>query len=381
MMRNPLRDDRSARMGVCCVVEAGDVAVAELLSAVGAPAVWEAIIGGAFGEPMAARARQVDLDRVVAATDQCSARFLIPGDDEWPESLEDLDHGQSVQRRGGCPPGIWARGPGHLATRCDRSVAIVGSRASTAYGSGVAADLASDLADRGVTVISGGAYGIDAAAHRGALAVQGSTIAVLACGVNIPYPRGNEKLFDWIVQDHLLVSELPPGERPSRMRFLSRNRLIAAMARGVVVVEAAVRSGARNTATWAIECGRPLMAVPGPVHSALSVTPHELVRQGQAVLVTRSEEVLELVSSMGENTVEVTRGADRPTDGLEPRRLAVFEAVPARGGGSVGDIALRAGVSIPVCLGELAALEAEGLVAAHAAGWRAVRADPDHVAG
>lgn len=359
-------------MGLCCVVEAGDVAVAELVAAVGASATWEATVGGSFGEPIAARAAHVELDRVRSATERFSARFLIPGDEEWPESLQDLDHGQSVQRRGGRPTGIWVRGPGHLAARCDRSVAIVGSRASTAYGSGVAADLASELADQGVTVISGGAYGIDAAAHRGALAVHGSTVAVLACGVDVPYPRGNAKLFDWIIQDHLLVSELPPGERPTRMRFLSRNRMIAAMARGTVVVEAAARSGARNTAAWAIECGRPLMAVPGPVHSALSVTPHELIRQGQAVLVTRSEEVVELVSAMGDNTVEAARGADRPTDALEPRRLAVFEAVPGRGAAGVGDIALRAGVSIPDCLGELAALEAEGLVRSARDGWRAV---------
>ena len=161
----------------------------------------------------------------------------------------------------------------------ERSVAIVGSRAATAYGSGIATDLAADLVEQGVTVLSGGAFGIDVAAHRGALAGGGPTVCVLASGVDVAYPPGHASIFASLARDQLLVSELPPSAHPTRVRFLARNRLIAAMSRGTVVVEAALRSGARNTAGWALGCGRPLMAVPGPVYSRASTTPRAPNRQ------------------------------------------------------------------------------------------------------
>jgi DNA processing protein len=221
-----------------------------------------------------------------------------------------------------------------------------------------------------VTVVSGGAFGIDAAAHRGALAVSGPTVCVLANGVDVPYPAGNTALLSWIAREHLVVSELPPGATPTRVRFLARNRVIAALSQGTVVVEAALRSGARNTATWALECNRVLMAVPGPVHSAMSAAPHLLVRDGLATLVTNAGDVLELVSPAGEHLLPRTAGQVRPTDGFDPGRLAVYEAVPARRRASAGDIALAAGVTLPSCLADLAALELAGFVEAAAGGWR-----------
>ena len=203
-----------------------------------------------------------------------------------------------------------------------RSVAIVGSRAATAYGNGITTDLSVDLAERGVTVVSGGAFGIDAAAHRGALAAGGPTVGVLACGVDVAYPAANEQLFEQLARDHLLVSELPPGAHPTRVRFLARNRLIAAMSSATVVVEAALRSGARNTAGWALECGRPLMAVPGSVYSRASSAPHLMIRSGQAVLVTNAAEVMELVSvdrsghaAAGPGPASGDRRAERVTAG------------------------------------------------------------------
>jgi DNA processing protein len=301
---------------------------------------------------------------------EVGARFVIPGDEEWPDQLGDLQHCSPVNRRGGVPPGLWLRGPGHLAALAERSVAVVGSRASTSYGAGVAADLGADLAQQGVTVVSGGAFGIDAAAHRGALAVSGPTVCVLANGVDVPYPAGNTALLSWIAREHLVVSELPPGATPTRVRFLARNRVIAALSQGTVVVEAALRSGARNTATWALECNRVLMAVPGPVHSAMSAAPHLMVRDGLATLVTNAGDVLELVSPAGEHLLPRTAGQVRPTDGFDPGRLAVYEAVPARRRASAGDIALAAGVTLPSCLADLAALELAGFVEAAAGGWR-----------
>ena len=220
------------------------------------------------------------------AAANAGVRFVIPGDQEWPSGLDDLRHAAPIQRRSGEPFGLWLRGPGHLAQWMERSVAIVGSRAATAYGTGVATDLAADLVDRKVTVVSGGAFGIDTAAHRGALASGGPTVCVVANGVDVAYPPANAALFDALARDQLLVSELPPGAHPTRVRFLARNRLIAAMSQGTIVVEAALRSGARNTASWATECGRPLMAVPGSVYSRASTAPHLMIRNAQAVLVT-----------------------------------------------------------------------------------------------
>jgi DNA processing protein len=204
------------------------------------------------------------------------------------------------------------------------------------------------------------------------MAVGGATVGVLANGVDVAYPPGNAGLCESVARNHLLVSELPPGAHPTRVRFLARNRLIAAMSRGTVVVEAALRSGARNTAGWAMECSRPVMAVPGSVHSAASATPHLMIRNGQAVLVTSAAEVLELVSGMGEHTVLTGQGPQRPTDALTEEQLAVFEAVPARRRASAGDIALVAGVAMPVCLAALSALADLGLVEGADRGWRAL---------
>lgn len=362
--------DRLARMALSCGADSGDPATGELVERLGAEGAWRAIGAGALGEPVCRRAAAVDLEVVQRMARLFGIRFVAPGEEEWPEPIEDLRHCEAVQRRGGVPYGLWLRGPGHLAAATGRSVALVGSRASSAYGGGVAADLAADLAEQGVTVVSGGAYGVDAAAHRGALAAGGPTVCVLANGLDVAYPRGNSALVEQIARDHLLVSELPPGATPTRVRFLARNRLIAALSLGTVVVEAALRSGARNTASWALQCGRQLMAVPGSVHSQLSEGPHLMIRNGQATLVTCGADVLELVSPYGTNTLANPQGALRFTDSLDPARLAVFEAVPARRRASVGEIALTAGVAVPTCLAELSALELLGRVQGDERGWR-----------
>ncbi|GAB3765900.1 DNA-processing protein DprA [Microlunatus parietis] len=370
-MTTPERlDDRRARMALSAVVESGEAELSRLVDDLGASEVWRRARDGTLGAPLAGRAARLDLRAVLADAAQLGMRFVMPGDAEWPAPLEDLRRAEPVQRRGGLPLGLWLRGTARLADSCRRAVAIVGSRAATAYGTAVATELAADLAERQVTVLSGGAYGIDAAAHRGALAAGGRTVAVLAGGADVPYPKGNEALLDRIAADHVIVSELPPGAAPTRMRFLARNRLIAALADGVIVVEAALRSGARNTANWAVGTGRVLMALPGPVHSTLSAGPHLLVREGQATLVTSAADVLELISPVGQQMAPVQRGERRVTDGFDPIRLAVFEAVPARRRRPSGEIALIAGVPLRRALAELTALEGEALVDGSADGWR-----------
>jgi DNA processing protein len=352
-----------------CAMDGGDLAVADLVQHLGAEGAWAKITEGALGEPAAERAARVSVDVIERLAKAAALRFVAPGDDEWPDGLDDLRHAESIQRRGREPLGLWLRGPGHLTHLMERSVAIVGSRAATAYGNGIATDLAADLVEQGVTVLSGGAFGIDVAAHRGALAAGGPTVCVLANGVDVAYPPAHAALFETLAKDQLLVSELPPGAHPTRVRFLARNRLIAAMSRGTVVVEAALRSGARNTASWALGCGRPLMAVPGSVYSRASTAPHLMIRNGQAVLVTSAVEVLELVSDMGQAMLSLAHGQSRATDALTEAQLAVFEAIPARRRIAVGDIALAAGVSVPACLGALTALESAGLVEGDERGW------------
>jgi DNA processing protein len=370
MAANPA--DRATRLALSCVIEGGEPAVAEVTAISGAEAAWQQVTDGRFGEGLAERAAQLDLDRVLARAARSRARFVVPGDDEWPDRLGDLRYCDEVQRRGGVPFGLWLRGPGHLAQLVERSVAVVGSRTATPYGTTVATDLGAELGEAGFTVVSGGAYGIDTAAHQGALAAAAPTIAVVANGVDVAYPQGNRKLFDWVAGHGLIVSELAPGTHPSRVRFLARNRLIAAMSVGTVVVEAALRSGARNTASWASGCGRVLMAVPGSVESAMSTAPHLMIRNGQAVLVSNAAEVLELVSESGQATLPIPHGPVRETDALDPVRLSVYEAVPARRRVGAGEIALAAGVSVPTALAQLSALEDVGLVICDDEGWRAV---------
>jgi DNA processing protein len=221
--------------------------------------------------------------------------------------------------------------------------------------------------------VSGAAYGIDVAAHRGALAAKGPTVAVLACGVDRAYPAGNKAVLDYIASHGLVVSELPPGCAPTRLRFLSRNRLIAALSAGTVVVEAAVRSGALSTANWASRTGRVLMGVPGPVTSAPSEGVHELMRTGEAVLVTRAEHVLELVSGAGEHLVAAPRAPECRRDRLTSVQQQVLDAVPVAAAAPARSVARTAGVSPALTEQSLERLREAGLVEQAAAGWRLSR--------
>ncbi|MFN3866704.1 MAG: DNA-processing protein DprA, partial [Demequina sp.] len=216
---------------------------------------------------------------------QCGARVVVRGDEEWPEGVDSW----GIE----APFALWVRGTQPLATLFRHSIAIVGARSSTSYGEHVAGTIAAHAADCGWSVVSGGAYGIDAAAHRGALAAGGRTLAVMAGGVDRLYPAGNHDLLARVLDHGAVVSEVPPGWAPHRSRFLTRNRLIAC-ATATVVIEAAGRSGALSTANRAAQIARPVAAVPGPVTSASSAGCHELIRAGAAVLVTDGSDVIEL---------------------------------------------------------------------------------------
>ncbi|MFI2413227.1 DNA-processing protein DprA [Streptomyces sp. NPDC018947] len=310
-----------------------------------------------------ARADRAQPGRDLAAARAAGVRFVAPGDTEWPRQLDDLGDAR--------PLGLWVRGRPSLRMWALRSVAVVGARACTEYGAHMAAGLAAGLAERGWVVVSGGAYGVDGAAHRGALGAGGATAAVLACGVDRPYPPGHTGLITRIAEQGLVVGELPPGDHPTPSRFVLRNRVIAALTRGTVVVEAALRSGSLVTARAAQRLGRHTMGVPGPATSGLSAGVHELLR-GDAVLVTDAAEIVELVGDMGELAPD-RRGPVLPTDLLEPRARQVLAGLPARGAASAADVARRAQTTPDDAVARLYELRALGYVERHGDGWKLTR--------
>lgn len=349
----------------------------------------------------------------IATAETVGARFIIPGDKDWPLQLDDLGELR--------PIGIWAIGrwpPGQTtmvnqaaiadptvmtdrivitdSTTMADMVSVVGARACTGYGSYNAGMIASDLASAGLTVVSGAALGIDAAAHRGALAVGRPTVAVLACGIDRVYPRVHETLLRAIAECGAVFSELPPGASPTRFRFLHRNRIIAALGIGTLVVEAARRSGSLVTARLAAELGRVVMAVPGPVTSDQSTGTHELIRDG-ATLVTGAMEVREACASLtvasliahksARETVRSTMrsGANRtvaeaPTrtesssrsEPVDPVEELVAEALPsarAPAGADVLTVARTAGLPPDVVFAALGRLAAVGRAVRAGGGW------------
>lgn len=372
--------DRLARAALTYLAEPADKKLAALVRAVGAARAVQAITAGqvperichpSFGiEEVLARWRQrlseIPGPGQLAGFARQGIRLVCPGDPEWPSRLEELKD---------VPYALWLRGNGDLRHSCLRSVAVVGSRAATSYGSYMAAELAASLAGRGWTIVSGGAYGIDAAAHRGALGAGGGSVAVLACGVDRPYPAGHADLIDAIAADGVVVSEWPPGRNATRLRFLKRNRVMAALTTGTLVVEAGRRSGALNTGQYARELGRPLMAVPGPATSEMSAGCHHMIRNWDAALITTAAEVDEYLNPIGAAVQQraVAHQQVLPWDDLDPDMKVVLDAVPVRRGASTEDIAKRAGVDLPAAFGSLGALAAGGFVQRCPQGWRVRR--------
>ncbi|HTU76187.1 MAG TPA: DNA-processing protein DprA [Trebonia sp.] len=396
--------ERVARAALTYLAEPGDPWLAAAVRRHGAPRAVAAIKEGRFpasatvtdAAARALRRWRLRLAEIPQADDLTRLagrgyRLLCPADSLWPTGLADLADGE--------PYALWVRGAlTDLATVAQRSLAIVGSRAATAYGSYVAAEIAASVAGRGWAVISGGAYGIDGCAHRGALSASGVTLAVMACGVDRPYPAGHKDLLDAVAATGAVISEWPPGRPTGRLRFLVRNRVIAAMTSGTLVVEAGRRSGALNTARHAAGLGRPLMAVPGPVTSDLSAGCHSIIRDWAGTLVTDADEVIERLSANGQDgqngrdpmvrppgpvpdavpaatSPRSHRGrADLARDALDQAAATVLDALPARGAGMpTSDIAVRAGLEPKLVLAKLALLRVYDLAERTDHGWRASR--------
>ncbi|QYM77468.1 DNA-processing protein DprA [Leucobacter luti] len=418
------------------LVEPGDAIAGTLIAALGAEELLALLAAGRAPRMISARAREAgvtelsdraitagvhrwlprlsrkecvgDLDRAIAA----DMRLLTPGTSAWPEPLDDLGaHAPLV---------LWVRGnTAHLTAP---SLAVVGARACTGYGANITAELTHVAGDAGLTIVSGAAYGIDAVAHRTALAAGHPTIAVLAGGADRIYPSSHRSLLHRIGVDGLVCSELVPGAAPTRWRFLQRNRLIAALSGATLVTEAGLRSGSLNTAGHAASLGRTLGAVPGPVTSAASAGCHRLIREYGAQLVSNEEELRELLDvprtaladlgapagakaeaelgteagsgaetaagiSAGEGTglglgagseptnrslagvrgtpaeFEVSGGAESGAVRQPAVQQRVIDALPLRGSRSAEDVARRAGIGRAEARGVLAELELLGYVA------------------
>lgn len=321
------------------------------------------------------RAGRVDPAHDLANLERLGGRVVVPGDAEWPAQMDDLGDEAPV-----C---LWVRGTARVDEVLERSVAVVGARASTGYGERLAAEIAAGLAESGRATVSGGAYGIDAAVHRASVAVDGVTVAFLAGGVDRLYPAGNTELLRAVGErGGLLLSEVPPGAVPSRVRFLRRNRLIAAAGRATVVVEAAWRSGSLVTARLAAGLGRPVGAVPGPVTSVASAGCHRLMREGVAVCVTDAAEVLELVGAAGEGVADLARiesardlRSAREQDGLDVGARATFDALRPRRPGTVEELARSSGLAPHEVMAALGVLELRGSASRSGGGWVRVTTD------
>ncbi|MEV5648836.1 DNA-processing protein DprA [Nocardia sp. NPDC052254] len=358
------------------VVEGPCPALSALIAQVGvveaARAVRECDLPESLRGPTERR-REIDrAERDLETMARVGGRLITPDDPEWPQwrllGLTQLDPARDVDAA--VPLALWARGPLSLQQYTEQSLAVVGARCSTGYGEQATAELAGELAAHGWTIVSGAAFGIDGTAHRAALAVGGFTVAVLACGVDRPYPAQHERLLAEIAETGLVVSEYPPGATAYKHRFLARNRLIAALSEGVLVVEAGVRSGARNTAKWARRLGRPALAVPGPITAAASVGCHRMIRDREAILVTRLEDIHDEVGPL---RLSLPTGAGSEPD-LSGDQAAVFAELPVVGSRLPRQIADASGLAVASVRAALAGLEVTGLVGADSSGWfRTVR--------
>ncbi|MHA3724366.1 DNA-processing protein DprA [Leucobacter sp. HY1910] len=383
-----------ARAAWARLAEPGDAAAGALIAAVGAAPALDAVIRGEYGivggsaraEPVAfveadacdpatfakglarwqprldQRATLFDLRRA----QETGTRVLVPSDSLWPDGLKDLGRHAPLM--------LWLRGDPTLLHAT--SLAVVGARACTGYGAHVTAEITDGICAAGVAIVSGAAYGIDAVAHRTALAAGGQTVAVLAGGVERPYPQGHAELLASVARHGLICSEMVPGSAPTRWRFLQRNRVIAALARATLVTEAGMRSGSLNTAGHAAELARPLGAVPGPVTSPASAGCHRLIRDYNATLVTSAVEAQELLGiGVDVALFDLAPDVDRPP----PLHRRVLDALPLRGARGLAAVTREAGVTREEARGALAELELLGHIvrvdeaAEGEAGWRLLK--------
>lgn len=392
-MTTTAEQDRIALAGLLRLVEPpAPPEITAMVRTHGAADTWRSLLGGRAPTAVMRRVQSRlasttpdELRRAAAADLEGAARvgaaLIGPDDPGWPqEAFAALEVVRPYERaRFAAPPlALYHRG-GRWRCPLGRTLSLVGSRAATPYGTRIAVEIAADIVTAGGTVVSGAAFGIDGAAHRGALnaarhappAGSPPTIAVLACGIDRAYPAAHAALLDSIAGAGAIVSEYPPGATPARYRFLVRNRLIAALATATIVVEAGRRSGSLNTASTAAHLGRQVFALPGPVTSALSLGCHDLIRQGRASLATGWADIARDIGPIVPDP-DPHRPGSRPTDLLDETAAQVHEALPTYERTTVGAIARQAALPVPQVLSALGRLQLAGMAAGETGMWRRI---------
>ncbi|MFF2369585.1 DNA-processing protein DprA [Agromyces sp. NPDC058110] len=387
-----------ARSALGTLAEPGDGVLGRLVGSVGATRTLDLLLDAASveriaeeadaaGETLGEKELEAALARWTPRIDHLSflrgleqaervgAVYLVPGDAAWPVGVDDLG--------AHAPLGLWVRGEAQHLRAGAPAVALVGARAATGYGEHVTKELSAGLVDRGITIVSGGAYGIDGTAHRAALASEGTTVAFLAGGVDRFYPAGHDGLLQRIAETGAVVSELPCGASPTKWRFLQRNRLIAAASSATVVLEAGARSGSLNTAAHAAALGRPLGALPGPVTSPASAGCHRLLREFDATCIVNADQVVELMGgpghaaaggATGRSGVEAPASAD-PLGSVKtevepsPEAVRLLDALSTRSARDLDELARRSGLGVREVRSVLGVLDLDGVVAQRAGGW------------
>ena len=286
-----MNPEKAARLELFAAIEGGSTFWTSEIASQGVIQTLHSIKDGFYrsskGEKTLSQIHPGGADELLSLIDNAGGSFLTPEDLGWPNQLNDL---------AAMPIGLIVKG--RVECLSQRSIAIVGTRNPTPYGARIASDFAAGFVDREWLIVSGGAYGIDTHAHKGALIAEGVTIAVIASGIDINYPAGNERLFSEIAELGAIVSEVLPGTPAFPSRFLTRNRIIAALSKSTLVVEAAFRSGSLRTARDAAELLRPVMAIPGPINSPTSEGTHRLIGERAAEIVTSVADAIELISSL-----------------------------------------------------------------------------------
>ena len=286
-----MKNEICARAALFASIEGGSTFWSQEIRSHSARYVYEKILRNGYDrvkyEKVIARVCQANPDQILTAIKNSGGQLLTPEDEYWPVGLDDL-----------AAPPIALVVKGSVEVLSDRSLAIVGTRNPTQYGARIASEFAAGFVDREWAIVSGGAYGIDSAAHKGALIAEGITIAVVAAGIDINYPAGNARLFAEITESGAIVSEVMPGVPAIPARFLTRNRIIAALSQSTLVVEAAFRSGSLRTARDAAELMRPVMAIPGPITSPTSEGCHRLIGERAAEIVTSIADAIEFVTAL-----------------------------------------------------------------------------------
>ena len=367
------------------LVEPGDGSAGALVAAIGAPAALELVITEQSHGDGLKRLHETGYDsdsfdiddadlrdafarwlprlnrdailRACTEAERAHTALLLPADRHWPAGLADLGRH--------APLALWWRGSPDALLALDHSIALVGSRACSTYGEHVTMEASAGLVDRGFGIVSGAAYGIDGMAHRAALASRGTTIAILAGGLDRFYPSGHTELISRIAERGAIISEVGCGVSPTRWRFLQRNRIIAAVGQATVVLEAGRHSGSLNTANHAAAIGRPVGAVPGPVTSPTSAGCHRLLRESEAICVTNAAQMAELVQPWD------TSGADAGEQPRlrDPSETRVLDALSTRSARSADDVARLSGLAVTVVASVLGTLELETLVHERERGW------------